>query len=1050
MVKEIFRLYTSVLRLSIVIGFLVIIGLQNLFADQKILSSISSLKLPEPLKGVVTDKMRRNNSTEKEKQLFIIVLKSGSATRQKASSLLTTPELKNRIQIEQKDFIKRCKKIDPGIHVIAQTQLVLNAVFVEVESLVISTIAKDPSVLYIKKSVNYQKALSETVPYIGASDLQIKGLRGNDTKVAVLDSGVDYTHRDMGGEGTLEHYEAAYGKGVFDRRNTTLDGLFPTTKVIGGFDFVGEFWTGDIDSPPLRPDPDPIDFDGHGTHAADIIGGVNGVAPETSIYAIKVCSSTTPACSDIAIIQGVEFTVDPNRDGNTSDAVDIINLSLGSVYGQPFDDALSIAVENATTLGVLTVAAAGNSEDSPYSIGTPAASPSALAVAETHVPSAILDQVEIIEPVKNAGLADAMRFSWSGESNDEISGLVLYGDGKGKALNGCNLEKPEGKNPFSIGSLSGRIVMVDRGVCRFDEKIENIEEAGGVLGIVGLVSPGDPFSGGGDPIVTIPGFMISQSTADIIRSGNAIVSFDPANGLSGVMSTVSSSARGPQDHDNRIKPDLGAPGASLSAEVGTGVERTSFGGTSGAAPMVSGAVALLKQARPDLSPLEIKALLMNTSERDIKNKINGALAPITRIGAGEIRVDKAVSSDIAVWNLQEPTAGLSFGFVDVTDKVTLSRQLLIKNYSPTTKQIEIKPLFRFQEDIDTGALQLEVEQFVTVNGNSEKIVEVIMTIDGSKLPDNQMSSGDAGIDSSTLTANEYDGYIELIIDSTEEKIGVPWHILPRKASSISIKNIQKIPDSRTRSIQVSNTGHGVAQLNAYSLLAISRNRREGREGAEAPRPDIRAVGIKTTPVVAGFCSEESSFVWSFAVNTWERQSHLVPVSHAITLDTNRDGITDYTVRNIPLFFLDGLNDGREVTIVVDESNGEFSTQFFTEHATNTGNTVLHICAEQAGLTEADILSRNIDAAFSTEDIYFGSPGDSIDGFTIAPLGERFYAISGDINGNESGGFTVFDNLTFSGNTDDIGLLLFTNSDRGAGNNRGGATQKTEAIIINIP
>ena len=60
----------------------------------------------------------------------------------------------------------------------------------------------------------------------------------------------------------------------------------------------------------------------------------------------------------------MEFAVDPNGDGDHSDRVDIINMSLGSPYGQPFDDDLAAAVEGATKLGILTVASAGNSATS--------------------------------------------------------------------------------------------------------------------------------------------------------------------------------------------------------------------------------------------------------------------------------------------------------------------------------------------------------------------------------------------------------------------------------------------------------------------------------------------------------------------------------------------------------------------------------------------------------------------------------------------------------------------------------------------------------------
>jgi subtilisin family serine protease len=113
-----------------------------------------------------------------------------------------------------------------------------------------------------------------------------------------------------------------------------------------------------------------------------------GVAPGVDLYAVKVCSSVSTSCSGIALIQGMEFSADPNGDGKFKDRVDIINMSLGASYGQPFDDDLSAAVDNATKLGILTVASAGNSADKPYANGTPSAADTALSVAQTSVPSA--------------------------------------------------------------------------------------------------------------------------------------------------------------------------------------------------------------------------------------------------------------------------------------------------------------------------------------------------------------------------------------------------------------------------------------------------------------------------------------------------------------------------------------------------------------------------------------------------------------------------------------------------------------------------------------
>ena len=64
---------------------------------------------------------------------------------------------------------------------------------------------------------------------------------------------------------------------------------------------------------------------------ADIFAGKLGVAPGALIHAVKVCSAISSACSGIALLQGFEYALDPNGDGDMSDAVDIINISIGHI-----------------------------------------------------------------------------------------------------------------------------------------------------------------------------------------------------------------------------------------------------------------------------------------------------------------------------------------------------------------------------------------------------------------------------------------------------------------------------------------------------------------------------------------------------------------------------------------------------------------------------------------------------------------------------------------------------------------------------------------------
>jgi len=88
-------------------------------------------------------------------------------------------------------------------------------------------------------------------------------------------------------------------------------------------------------------DPNPIDLEGHGTHVADIIGGKSvdgthkGMAPGAKLYGVKVCSAVASSCNGIALLKGMDFAIDPNGDGDVSDAVDVVNMSLVRPTARP-------------------------------------------------------------------------------------------------------------------------------------------------------------------------------------------------------------------------------------------------------------------------------------------------------------------------------------------------------------------------------------------------------------------------------------------------------------------------------------------------------------------------------------------------------------------------------------------------------------------------------------------------------------------------------------------------------------------------------------------
>jgi len=137
---------------------------------------------------------------------------------------------------------------------IARVSKAYNALVISADASTLPQIAAMPGVAALKPVIDHQLSLATTVPYIGAKALQDLGVTGAGVKIAILDSGIDYTHYNLGGAGTDAAYEAAYGTSITDPRNTTRDGLFPTSKVIEGHDFIGEQWP---DAPAVEDD-DPI------------------------------------------------------------------------------------------------------------------------------------------------------------------------------------------------------------------------------------------------------------------------------------------------------------------------------------------------------------------------------------------------------------------------------------------------------------------------------------------------------------------------------------------------------------------------------------------------------------------------------------------------------------------------------------------------------------------------------------------------------------------------------------------------------------------------
>jgi subtilisin family serine protease len=561
--------------------------------------------------------------------------------------------------------------------------------------------------------------LSTSVPFIGTAAAWTGaaplGVTGTGVRIGIIDTGVDYQHPAFGGSGLLPAYQA-------NDRTVAPDAYFPSARVVGGTDLAGDAYDGG--NAPV-PDPDPMDCNGHGTHVASTAagGGVKadgtpftgpydgstpfsslrigpGVAPQASIYAIRVfgCAGSTNLT-----VQGIEWALDPNGDGNLSDHLDVINMSLGSAYGS-LSDTTAMAADNAAYMGMVVVASAGNSGDSYFIGGSPGSGQRVTAVAASADSGVPYFKIRINSPAAIAGefgVGTASMLDTLGaeipQPAGETSNIVLA-----SPLNGCTALT-------NSAAVAGKIVYIDRGVCEFKVKYDYAVAAGASGVVIGNNVSGSPISMGGGPVAsaTKPMVMVSLTEANAIKAQIALpatvnVTLLSAANSGNLADTIASfSSRGPVGGGiGSVKPDLAAPGVNISAAQ-TGIVSGGFdaggkvaimSGTSMAAPHVAGMMALLVQRFPDRSAEEIKAMAMNTALHDLfqyygsVNRIGVDLA-----GAGRIDPTKALQGTVLAYN-NDVAGAVSLSFVgEVLGSLTQTKKLRVENHgvSPQTFNLVI-------------------------------------------------------------------------------------------------------------------------------------------------------------------------------------------------------------------------------------------------------------------------------------------------------------------------------------------------------------------------
>jgi hypothetical protein len=397
---------------------------------------------------------------------------------------------------------------------------------------------------------------------------------------------------------------------------------------------------------------------------------------------------------------------------------------------------------------------------------------------------------------------------------------------------------------------------------------------------------------------------------------------------------------------------------------------------------------------------------MNTAETDIMvapAAFGGDLAPISRIGGGEVRVDRAVASPLAAWNRGDLSGTLSFGFHEVTGQMDLIQRVTIRNYSDQAITLRSEVEYRFDNDA-TGVVRVTAPSWFTVPANGSTVVPVRMFIRPQlSRPLHQwvLNSGSQGANGNALTQVEYDGYIHFVgvgANAQNAMIHVPWHVVPRGAGRVETGFV-----SQTSSGWARNTGMSEVYIDTYSLLGSSPEMAgDPPLGGNMAPADLRWVGVQTYPVPAGFCSDEPSFLMGLAANTWDRYTHANNILIQFELDTTGDGNVDYLVYNFDASLSGQLSDGRSLAWVEDLNAGTADAFFFTQHETNSGNFVLYFCGEQIGMNAEDFFTASMNVDAYAVDWYYNSGADGITGMNVVPLGERYFTLFA----NGDAGFTT--------------------------------------------
>ena len=754
---------------------------------------------------------------------------------------------------------------------------------------------------------------------VWAQTVTSKAGTGYGVKVAVIDSGIDYTHDDFVRNG---------------------DVTFPTAKVVAGYDLVGDDYApgeGGLAELP-QPDSDPMDCTiaqggGHGTHVAGTIAGY-GIKSNGITYGISTSERYTstlntssfilaPGMAPLAELIAIRVFGCDGATELTADGIEkavalgakVINLSLGSPYGIK-GGAEQAAINAAEKAGVTVVIAAGNEGSEPFLVGSPSTEDGAISVAalddRASYPAAKLTFGSAV-----LGGASPVAFSntnvfdlTSPAAEAPIKSLFTIADGTAYSL-GCPTVGDDG-TPYGAllwddtANLTGKIVVLRRGTCTFKEKVDAMI-AEGAVGVIILQSTSvlstdqasyPPFQGPDTPTATIPVLMLNGTgeTALVAALTDAVTPLEGADvSISALSAGIANpsyhtvaefSSGGPRWGDLALKPELAAPGVDIvSAASGSGGGVAWFSGTSMATPVVAGVAALVKQANPTWTPALIKSALINTA------KSVGSNVLLRSVGAGRVNALNAVKAKVTID--AGPNATMSFGMVygDATGVLTKSQTFVIKNNGTTTASYKFAAAAAAGFTIPSGVtLQIKYNTTQMTAGKSLNLgrgASATMTVILTATVAAQKNFATSG--ESSLNA------IVTATSSGKPTLRLPVFAMFQHVEKFTFAASGSSPYDLTYSLTTGSqdahqTNGASISRSIYPYIWLARDGRE-RIGNGA---DIKNIGVNAGNIREDW-ADTGDGQFEMAITSWDLMSNPALHEWDIELDTDNDGVGDQVI-----------------------------------------------------------------------------------------------------------------------------------------------------------